>query len=77
MTCVPKRAIRRHDRNRVIHQRLRRKHWHAKSPGHLSKNNTVCSCWMCGNPRKYLGELTIQEKKAIQAWYTKGIDVFA
>ena len=34
-----------------------------KSPGHLSKNNTICSCWMCGNPRKDLWEATVQEKK--------------
>jgi hypothetical protein len=24
----------------------------------------LCSCWMCGNPRKYFGELTRQEKLA-------------
>jgi hypothetical protein len=67
MTDIPKRTIRRHDRDRIILQGLRRKYWHVKSPGHLFKNNTVCSCWMCGNPRKYFGELTIQEKKSIQA----------
>jgi hypothetical protein len=22
-----------------------------------------CSCWMCGNPRKYFKERTLQEKK--------------
>jgi len=27
---------------------------------HLS----VCSCWMCGNPRKWLGERTRQETMA-------------
>lgn len=30
-----------------------------KSADHL-KN---CSCWMCGNPRKYFKEKTMQEKK--------------
>lgn len=25
-----------------------------------------CSCWMCGNPRKYSGERTIQEKRQAQ-----------
>jgi len=35
--------------------------WYVKSPGYLAKNNTVCSCWMCGNPRKYFGQLTRQE----------------
>jgi hypothetical protein len=42
--------------------------WHVKSLGYLADNNTVCSCWMCGNPRKYFGQLTVQEKKANQAW---------
>jgi hypothetical protein len=23
----------------------------------------MCSCWMCGNPRKYFNEMTIQEKR--------------
>jgi hypothetical protein len=41
--------------------------WHVKSLGYLAKNNTVCSCWMCGNPRKYLRQLTVQERKANQA----------
>ncbi|MBM4338941.1 MAG: hypothetical protein FJ110_05310 [Deltaproteobacteria bacterium] len=63
-----KRAIRRHDPERVIRQRLRRTHRHVKNPGHLFKNNTVCSCWMCGNPRKHLGEVTLQEKKFREAW---------
>jgi len=35
--------------------------WYVKSPGYLAKNNTVCSCWMCGNPRKHFGQLTHQE----------------
>ena len=26
---------------------------------------TACSCWMCGNPRKHLNEITIQEQRAI------------
>lgn len=64
------RALRRHHRNRIILNRFKRVQmgrWHVKSPGYLTKNNTVCSCWMCGNPRKYFGELTIQEKKYRQA----------
>ncbi|WP_169980233.1 hypothetical protein [Tautonia rosea] len=23
-----------------------------------------CSCWMCGNPRRWLGERTLQERRA-------------
>ena len=30
-----------------------------KNANHLAQ----CSCWMCGNPRKYFNEETIQEKK--------------
>lgn len=26
----------------------------------------VCSCWMCGNARKWQGEQTIQERRAMQ-----------
>jgi len=37
--------------------------WHVKEPGYLAKTNTVCSCWMCGNPRKYFEEETVQERK--------------
>ena len=33
----------------------------AKRADHIK----CCSCWMCGNPRKYLKELTVQEIKAI------------
>jgi len=34
----------------------------------LRRNTTkLCSCSMCGNPRKYLNELTLQEKKFIGA----------
>ena len=30
----------------------------------LRRNTTkLCSCWMCGNPRKYLKELALQERK--------------
>jgi sensor c-di-GMP phosphodiesterase-like protein len=65
------RAIRRHHRERMILKRKSRVdmgRWHVKSLGYFSKNNTVCSCWMCGNPRKYFEELTVQERRFDQAW---------
>lgn len=31
--------------------------------GKYANTRQPCSCYMCGNPRKYLGEKTIQEKK--------------
>jgi rubredoxin len=30
-----------------------------------SVHGAHCSCYMCGNPRKYYGDTTIQEKKAL------------
>ena len=57
-----KRALRRHQKARVK-AKARRIYPHdseAKSADHLA----VCSCWMCGNPRKWYGEPTIQERKA-------------
>ncbi len=32
----------------------------ARYANHLA----VCSCWMCGNPRKYNGDETMQERRA-------------
>jgi hypothetical protein len=35
------------------------RNWALRHYDHLA----ACSCWMCGNPRKYRGEPTIQERK--------------
>ncbi|HEX9670233.1 MAG TPA: hypothetical protein VGC93_12230 [Thermoanaerobaculia bacterium] len=32
--------------------------------GMLAETPKLCSCWMCGNPRRHLGELTLQEVRA-------------
>lgn len=32
--------------------------------GLYAKHGKICSCWMCGNPRRKLKERTIQELKA-------------
>nr|WP_222532555.1 hypothetical protein [Azospirillum sp. 412522] len=29
----------------------------------LADNLASCSCWMCGNPRRWLGEVTMQERR--------------
>ena len=57
-----KRALKRLQKARVK-AKARRVYPHdgqAKSADHLA----VCSCWMCGNPRKWYGEPTMQERKA-------------
>lgn len=64
-----KRALRRHHVARI--KRARRFHWGrdlAQEPKPLAKaidTPCPCSCWMCGNPRRYFGELTRQEKQEL------------
>jgi len=36
----------------------------AQIVGLLANTRTVCSCWMCGNPRRYFGEHTLAERRA-------------
>lgn len=68
-----KRAQRRHHYQRLKERRVKRKYWCFHSDSQLSKRhlgvavNTpkICSCWMCGNPRKQPGDSrTRSEKKA-------------
>ena len=51
-------ALRRHHRQRVKNNR--KKYWtvfpHEESPkrlGIITTTPCICSCWMCGNPRKF------------------------
>ena len=55
-----KRARRRHDRARMIARAKRFYPWQ-RCPQKLADNLAVCSCWMCGNPRRWHGELPMQE----------------
>ena len=72
MSDTTKRAERRHHIERLKHKR--RFYWGcnrdlAKSPKHLAKvanTPTPCSCWMCGNARRWFGEETIQERRLKQ-----------
>ncbi|RUL89142.1 hypothetical protein [Tautonia sociabilis] len=68
------RAARRHHRSRMIERARRalrflgmsdreRDTFARKAHDHLAS----CSCWMCGNPRRFLGEPTIQERRADEA----------
>jgi hypothetical protein len=38
--------------------------WIDKDLRKFRKTKRPCSCWMCGNPRKYFGEPTVQERRA-------------
>lgn len=64
-----KRVLRRHHAVRL--KAARRFHWgrdirhDAKLIGKVIDTPTPCSCWMCGNPRRYQNKLTCQERRAI------------
>jgi len=50
--------------NRIA-KRLAKKYNNSYMPlGRFRKVRAICSCWMCGNPRKWLNEKTRQEKLA-------------
>lgn len=59
------RAIRRFHTQRL--KTKRKFHWGYELIGSslekVIKTPTPCSCWMCGNPRKYFGTKTYQELK--------------
>lgn len=37
-----------------------------KQIGKVAHTPTNCSCWMCGNPRKYFDQITLKEKSFIE-----------
>ena len=60
------RAWRRAQRERIRAKRINHYDgWGKESPraaGMVTTTSTLCSCWMCGNPRKWFGEETRQEQ---------------
>lgn len=74
------RREKRFERNTRI--KIRRKHyyactkeWYQKYPDSAQKargmhyqTGTLCSCAMCGNPRKFFGEVTLQERSHQEVW---------
>ena len=63
-----KRALRRHHRERLKNKR--KHHWGRnltdEERAGAVDTPTPCSCYMCGNPRRYFNELTIQERRQFQ-----------
>ena len=62
------RAQRRHHYRRL---KQKRRHYYSgygrhrnDVQGRLANTATLCSCWMCGNPRKHFGKKTRQEALA-------------
>jgi len=65
------RAERRHHKQRKKREFFRKQkthpYWAATNDvaaGMYANHGCNCSCMMCGNPRRFSGELTMQEKKA-------------
>jgi hypothetical protein len=63
-------ANRRSDRAKL---KRKRSYWHwgrrltdAAEQGKVIDTPTPCSCWMCGNPRRYFGERRIGERRWLQ-----------
>jgi hypothetical protein len=70
MKSPSKRNLRRHHARRL--KRKRRRYWgrslvSQRDAGIVAKTPKPCSCWMCGNPRRYSGEPTLQERKSAAA----------
>lgn len=63
------RAQRRHDTRRIKARFYLKQRAHdswvtnERNAGLFADHGKVCSCWMCGNPRRF-GELTLQEERA-------------
>jgi len=69
-----KRSLRRHHAKRIKKKRTYLlKRWYSdmydnlreRKQGMLTHTGTPCSCWACGNPRKFFGEKTLSEHRAI------------
>ena len=70
-----KRALRRHHRERMIQRAMRslmlscEEDWEERRQRAVGwyDNLAKCSCWMCGNRRKYEGRGPVQEQRQLLA----------
>lgn len=69
------RGIRRHHLERLKKNRAGYYGWDkfdsssaelARHVGRVAHTARLCSCWMCGNPRKHLKEKTVKEQSHIE-----------
>jgi hypothetical protein len=73
-----RRSIRRHHYRRI--RRRRQSYWLAtempldrRRQGIASRTACVCSCRLCGNPRRFFGDRTRQERRAAES-YASGLN---
>lgn len=66
-----KRAVRRAHvariKSRFVRKERARPYWHAVdayAQGRYAATHKTCSCWICGNPRRHLGDVTLDELRA-------------
>jgi len=65
---MSKRALRRfvyQKRKKSVLKNFNWLHDDSKRIGVLANTPKVCSCFMCGNPRKFWKKITLQEEKSI------------
>ena len=70
---IRKRALRRYHakhkkawvRRTLQHYFMNSHEFPARRVGMYSRTPKVCSCFMCGNPRRFHGEPTVQERRAM------------
>ena len=68
MSCkiMPMRSLRIHHRKRI---RKNRAHYCGGNIGKFIETPKMCSCWMCGNPRRHMRgkeRLTVQERRFLE-----------
>lgn len=63
------RAIRRHHKERMKRKAAwvgrARWDWPDIPVGKYADNIAICSCWMCGNQRRYSKQRTVQERRQL------------
>lgn len=76
-----KRALRRHHRQRMIARALHsykieslnqaeKLDWARRNHNHLQ----MCSCWMCGNRRKWFGPTTQERRQQQREWEPQSVE---
>lgn len=54
--------------------------WLERTTNRWASHGKLCSCYMCGNPRRHFGALTMQERRATDASIEsirKGAEIYA
>jgi hypothetical protein len=54
--------------DRTPQNRARAERWRIEKIQQMTDTRKPCSCHMCGNPRRWFGDLTLAELKAIDAY---------